>query len=75
MGHQEWKYFKTVKEEAEYLGEDYNGYEPDEQTWCIKYHDIKVKTKTGYHSLVDAACKWCGYIAFGVLSYDYCWEF
>lgn len=69
--HQEWRYFKTVEAATAYLGEDYDGHEPEEQTWHIDQHNIKIKTETGYRPLMDGLCKGRGYITFGTLSYDY----
>ena len=46
MGHQNWKYFKTIKDENEYMNKyfpdnDYSNYEVEEEEWVFRNNSWK----------------------------------
>lgn len=76
MGHQDWMYFKTKKEENEYLSKffpdreyDLDPQEDEPEEWFFRYNTWKYKgVDNKYHNL-------SGKISFGVRDYHYDWEY
>jgi len=79
MGHQNWLYFKTQKEENEYLKKyfpdhQYNDTEEkDEENWVYRYNHWYIKSVNEYTGKINYYRK--NGISFGVRNYYYDWEF
>lgn len=74
MGHQDWVYFKTAKEEDEYLrkfGINHNSREYKEETWVLRYNNWYKVTDDGRYEKVQMRA------IFGknIKSYYYDWSF
>ena len=79
MGHQNWLYFKTKKEENEYLKKYLPDYQYDEReelreaNWVFRYNHWYVKSVNEYTGKINYRRK--DSISFGVRDYYYDWEF
>ena len=80
MGHQNWVYFKTLKEKSEYLGlevppgESLEAHDAaSEEVWVFRYRKWKqeVRNPDGSVFYIDLP----GKITFGLRDYYYDWEF
>lgn len=74
MGHQDWLYFKTAKEEDAYLrqfGINHNSREYKEETWVFRYGGWWKETAKGKYAKLD------GKITVGknIKNYYYDWSF